>query len=294
MMELIKSSYKQEKVPHYSFRSFGIRLKLVQAVCQLVSKMISLVFIHIWSYRKKVILKNLRNAFPLLSMNEISRMMRAYYRHVGNLITESFLLGNVGKENIGEIVSYENLSLIHHLIKEKKDIVLMASHCGNWEYLLSLPLYVKCNVLAPYSPLSNNLLNEKLKKMRSKFGAKLISKSEWYRTAMKWRDNFPTIFAVIADQRPPEISKHNIDFLNQKTYVQSGAARIAQKRSCALVYMDVMKNGLNSYNFRFILISADAEKREENDLMNSYYKMLEKTIRRQPELWLWSHNRWKF
>ncbi|WP_138484195.1 lysophospholipid acyltransferase family protein [Dyadobacter bucti] len=259
-----------------------------------LSHLIFLVFAHIWPYRKKIIRKNLEACFPELSDGDIKSLSLRYYRHISDLIVETLLLANLENDDLRKLVSYENSSLIHQLINQKKDIVLIASHYGNWEYLFQLPLVADCTVLAAYSPVSNGYIDKKLKSIRSRFGIKLVPKSEWYRTALNRRGDEPTIFITIADQRPPKAAKQAVNFFGRTTYIQQGAARIAVRRNCAVVYADVEKDGRNKYKFTFRLITSNAVLSDENAIMKSYYEALETTIRRQPEWWLWSHNRWKF
>jgi KDO2-lipid IV(A) lauroyltransferase len=259
-----------------------------------LSCLIFLVFAHIWPYRKKIIRKNLEACFPELSDVEINTITLRYYRHISDLISETLLLANLKSENLKRLVSYENAASIQQLVAQKKDIVLIASHYGNWEYLFQLPLMADCEVLAAYSPISNLFFDKKLKSIRSRFGVGLVPKSEWYRTALNREKNRPTIFVTIADQRPPGSAGYVVNFFGRPTFIQQGAARIAIKRKCAVVYADVIKEGRNRYKFVFREITSDAVLTGENEIMKLYYQALEATIRRQPELWLWSHNRWKF
>jgi len=259
-----------------------------------LSHLIFLVFAYIWPYRKKIIRKNLEACFPELTDADINNLSLRYYRHISDLVVETLLIANLKNDVLEKLVSYENVSLIHQLVEQKKDIVLVASHYGNWEYLFQLPLVTDCKVLAAYSPVSNRYIDKKLKSIRSRFGIELVPKSEWYRTALNRRDDEPAIFITIADQRPPKSAGSSVNFFGRTTYIQQGAVRIASRRNCAVVYADVEKEGTNRYKFTFRLITSDAVFADEMEIMKSYYQALETTIRRQPELWLWSHNRWKF
>jgi len=40
-------------------------------------------------------------------------------------------------------------------------------------------------------------------------------------------------------------------------------------------------------------VSQHAAQEPENEITKQFFKMLEQTIRRQPEFYLWTHNRWK-
>jgi len=220
--------------------------------------------------------------------------LRACYRHLADLITEPVLMRLCRKRDRSRMVRYENVSLLRELLAKGSDVVLMASHYGNWEYLFSLPLIIDAEVLAVYSPVSPDFLNNTLKKLRSRFGISLIPKKEWCRQALKHASDRPAVFISVSDQRPAQAGNQTVRFMNQTTHVQSGAVRIAGRRAAAVVYLNVKKEERNSYHFRFELLAENASECSESELITAYYQQLEKTILRKPELWLWSHNRWKF
>jgi KDO2-lipid IV(A) lauroyltransferase len=271
-----------------------MRFRLALRGWRSLADVIFLVLVNLWPYRKSVILINLARCFPNLTEREVKQMVTGYFRHLADLIVAPLMISNLRRSELDQLIHYENMSLIKELLQENKSIVLMASHYGNWEYLLSLPLQTDCQVLAAYSPVSNKLINSWLCKMRSRFGIKLIPKSDWYRQALGWCSKTPAMFVTIADQRPPASGKYYLDFMNRKTFIQSGAARIAMHRNAAVVYLDVTREHRNAYRFWFSLITPEARQLGEAGIMEHYYKALETTIKRQPELWLWSHNRWKF
>ena len=273
-------------------QALGFRLAL--RGWQSLAALIFLFLVRIWPYRRNMVLVNMARCFPTRSEKEIGQMTRDYFRHLSDLVVEPLMLSNMKHSDLDRLVRYENTALLDRLLREKKHIVLMASHYGSWEYLFSLPLQTDAQVLAAYSPVSNRRVDGWLRKVRGRFGVMLVPKSEWYRKTMEWREDKPAIFVTIADQRPPESGKYYLHFMNRKTFVQSGAARIAVRRDCAVVYLDVTQSARHNYHFRFRLITAEARQLGEAGIMEHYYKALESTIQRQPALWLWSHNRWKF
>lgn len=293
-MEFAGRSYWRKKSLLFYFTPGQLYFILVRIGCHLFSDIFYVAFVYIWPYRKVLILKNTEKSFPHYSNSQKRQFLRKYYRHLADLITEPFLLSLCPERELHRLVRYENLSLVRNFLIEGKDVVLMAAHCGNWEYLLTLPLEIEAEIFAAYSPVSQRLLNNKLKSMRSRFGIKLIPKKDWYRQALKQEGNRPAIFLSVTDQRPAKPGGFNLMFLNQETNVQSGAARIALKRAASVVYVDVKKQSRNSYTFSFKVLSEDSQKSSEPALISAYYQCLENTILRQPELWLWSHNRWKF
>jgi len=47
------------------------------------------------------------------------------------------------------------------------------------------------------------------------------------------------------------------------------------------------------YHFEYFLLADDPKSLKEGELMQRYVKHLEENIRLQPEIYLWSHRRWK-
>lgn len=247
----------------------------------------------VFRYRIDIIAKNLEHCFPEISGQEQQTLIRSYYRHMADLIVEPFLISSLGSASIGTFVKYENMSVLNHLRRSGKDVVLLASHYGNWEYLFSLPLFTDYEVFAVYSPLSGQFLDKKMRKLRSQFGVKLVPKQDWCRYVLQRKSDKPTIFIMIADQRPALPCKHALRFFGQKTYVQAGIEKISRRLGCALVYLDTQNTGRHCYKYRFELLSGNAGEERAGWILDQYYSALERSIRGKPELWLWSHDRWK-
>jgi len=57
------------------------------------------------------------------------------------------------------------------------------------------------------------------------------------------------------------------------------------------VDMERIRRGYYTCTFR--LISKEPAKLEEFEITRKFFNMLEESIRRSPQYYLWSHNRWK-
>ncbi|WP_439556357.1 lysophospholipid acyltransferase family protein, partial [Dyadobacter sp.] len=225
-----------------------IGLGLALIFCRTLSGILFFVLSKIWHYRRKVVFDNLAASFPELSADQIKQTAHSYFRHLADLIAESLLIAHLTDRQLRALTRFENINLIQKLLREQKSIVLVASHVGNWEYLHLLPALTGCEVFAAYSPVTNQWIDKAFMQMRSRFGVQLIAKRDWYRFVLQRREKQPAIFITIADQRPEKPGEHCIHFLNQKTFFQPGAARLASKLDCALVYLDVSQTARNAYN----------------------------------------------
>jgi KDO2-lipid IV(A) lauroyltransferase len=280
------------KLLTFALPKWKFRFDLLRALCNTLSELLRLIFVYVFPYRKKVIEANISRAFPSVAGRDKSVFLKQYYRHLSELFTEFFLIHFSALRGVDALVRYENPGLPGNILNEGSDVVVLASHCGNWEYLLTLPQVADCEVITAYSPVSWKWLDKTLKQMRSRYGMKLVGKQAWYKYCLNYQSDKPAVYLSITDQRPVRKTKETVSFMNQKTFIQSGGARLAEQKGAVTFYLDVRKNQRNVYSFRFIEISDGTATAEQ--IMNRYFVCLETTVRRQPELWLWSHNRWKF
>lgn len=269
--------------------------KLLLLVAAGLSSLIYVFTFYVLKYRYKVIRKNLTTSFAVEREKNITGIISKYYRHLGDLVIEPFLYYLVSPARRKELATYTNPDLLDQFYREKKHVVLLASHYGNWEYLINLPKVVDFHVYTAYTPISNQRINNWILKMRSSLGVRLIPKQHFYRGALstlKQREN-PSLVVVIADQRPAGEAKHFVEFLGQKTQVQIGAERLAIASDSAVVYLECMKKSRFHYDYTFHLISEKSSKISPMQITDAYYDKLETNIYKAPALWLWSHDRWK-
>ena len=81
--------------------------------------------------------------------------------------------------------------------------------------------------------------------------------------------------------------------MNQDTPVFTGTEKIAKRTDSAVFYLHVRRVKRGKYNAHFEFMVDNAASLPDNELTNMYYKLLEDGIREQPNMWLWTHNRWK-
>lgn len=289
----IKSLFQRTKTA-LDFLLTGFYGQVLIVSAKMVSFLIFLFLRHVMAYRRSLIKENLSTSFPEKSKSEIKKLTTEYYSHMSDLIIEPFLFHLAPLSTRNSLANYTNPEMLDRLYGEQKQVVLFASHYGNWEYLINLPEATRYNVHTAYSPISNVLMNKTMIRLRSFFGMKLIPKNNFYRQAlslMNERINL-NLLIVIADQRPaPGNDKFHISFMNRQTAVQTGGERIAFVSKATVVYVECRKDARFKYNFTFAMMNSDPVKPLE--LTRAYYQILEKSLSHAPSYWLWSHNRWK-
>lgn len=247
---------------------------------------------YLIGYRKKVTYQNLRNAFPTKNELEIKRIAKAFYLHFCELFIESIKVLSISKKKAIARFEFDNIEVLHQLHDENKSAILYTAHLGNWEWYAFLPLHIKQQMLSFYQQQSSSYFNGLSLIMRSRFNNICLESKTAYKQllAINKKGN-PTITFMLGDQSPMRNSSMEwTTFLNQKTAFLIGADRIAKKADLALIYPHIRKTDKGRYRVNFIMMN---NRQDAAPVIEEYAQLLENNIKEQPEIWLWTHRRWK-
>ena len=248
----------------------------------------------LFRYREKVILNNLNNSFPNYSKSKIKALKYSIYNHLGQLIAECIKAISINKKEIERRVIFSNPELIQTYLNQNKDVIMVLGHYGNWEWaLLATSNHFKQELVGIYKPLSSKFWNQKLKKIRTKFGATLITMNDSYRYILNNKEH-AKIIGIIADQTPSKDQlNYWIDFLNQKTPVFLGTEKLAKKLNCPVIFTHIEPIKRGKYKISYELITDSPQNYPDGEITNLHSRLLQDKITEKPQYWLWSHRRWK-
>jgi len=250
---------------------------------------------YVIGYRKEVVYQNLRNSFPNKSDTEIKKIRKEYYHYLCDLTLETFKTLTISKSAMLKHCSLnpETVKLFTKLAEEKKSFILVMGHFGNWEWAgNSFSLLRLHQLYVIYHPLSNKYFDGLMYRMRTRFGTKLIPMKDTYRE-MSARKNELSATAFIADQTPSPEGAFWTTFLNQDTPVFKGTEKIAQRMNYPIVYVRVNRVKRGYYEISTELLFENPAKTLPDEVSKAHTKALENDIIEHPEIWLWSHRRWK-
>jgi len=248
-------------------------------------------------YRKAVIRMNLRESFPEKSEEELRKIARGYYHFFCDYIVETIKMMTISKENIRRRLTFKGTELVDEIVESGQSCAVYLGHLCNWEWVTSLPLWVtpKAQCGQIYHPLENKEFDRLFLYSRQRFGATCIAMQDTLREIVNYRSkNQPVVIGYISDQVPFWTNIHHwVDFLHHDTPVLTGTERIAKKVNHAVFFLDVHRVRRGYYEAEFKLMTREPQKMDDFEITDIYFKLLEESIRRAPEFWLWSHNRWK-
>ncbi|HDO27972.1 MAG TPA: lipid A biosynthesis acyltransferase [Bacteroidetes bacterium] len=274
------------------FASFAL-LPLV--LLYFFSDFLAFVIRHIIQYRKKIIVANLRKCFPEKNEKEIKKISRKFYRNLSDLIVELIKSQRITPEQFDKRVVFKNQEVLDDLYSEKKSVFALLGHCGNWEWAGNkIALFLKHDGGAIYKPLLDKFFDDYMVKQRQKYKETLmIDYRKVFRTLVALKDKLMTVF-VLADQSPARDEMgYFINFFGHQTAFYGGTEKVARALNYAVLYLDVSRVRRGFYEVEIKTITKNAKETKEGFITSEYVRLLENTIRNQPDNWLWSHKRWK-
>ena len=266
-------------------------------VFYLISDLAYPIVYYIIRYRRRLVRGNLQCSVPEKSEREIVRIEKAFYHNLCDIFVESFKCLNISDEEMRKRVEVVNYELPERIAAEGKNIFMLLGHCGCWEWVQEVCMRYKnprknCEI---YKHIENRYFASLMHEIRSRWDTEQIEMTLAVRTLLRWNAaGKPFLCGFLQDQRPYTKYKDTITFLNQPTRIVPSAEEIAKKVNAKLVYLDIEKTSRGHYRLTFQDMTLPEEfKHKPYPLSELYFRLLEKTIRKQPEIWLWSHNRWR-
>ena len=263
----------------------------------LFSDALYLVVYHLIGYRKRVVRSNLTSSFPDKSEEELRQVERRFYHWFCDYLVETVKLATISEGELRRRMEFRGIEKLDECINRGQSCAIYLGHYGNWEWVTSLQLWIspKGQCCQVYHVLENPYFDKMFLKLRQRFNSLCIPMAETLRELVRYRQKGqPVVIGYISDQVPFWNNIHHwCDFLNHDTPVLTGSERIVRKLGQAAFYLDMSRTRRGYYVGEFKLITHEADKLPPYAVTDSYFRQLEQSIRRAPELWLWTHNRWK-
>lgn len=272
---------------------FGTILGWMPSVVLLILADILYIFLYrIFRYRVKVTKKNLLLSFPQMSNRERKSIERRFYLYLMDIFIETLSLIGMSKDRITKRMEFfDNEEFDREC--EKGSVIVAMAHYASWEWPISYAYRTKSKLMPVYHTLRSSWADKLFYNMRSLSGAKPVSMRAVGRKMVEMKDE-KIILALIADQTPPAIEKSEwVTFLNQDTIFFSGIETFSRRYNMPVFFFDIDCVKRGRYQGRFVKLYDGVEDVEQYEITRRYIRFLEKKIINKPELWMWSHKRWK-
>jgi KDO2-lipid IV(A) lauroyltransferase len=248
---------------------------------------------YILGYRKTVVRYNLNIAFPEKSAQEKKAIEKKFYRNFTDNFIETLKILSGGAKYASDHLKMDNTILEEEFRKGKK-LQFHLGHNFNWEmanvgatHCLSYPIIVV------YMPVQSKVFDRIMLKLRTRSNNSMVPATDMKNAMIPFRDK-QYLLVLVADQVPGDVSKaYWLNFFGRPTPFLRGPERGAAAGNLSVAFGQIYKVKRGHYRLEYELCTSDAASLEKGELTRKYARFLEKVIRQHPEVWLWSHRRWK-
>ena len=241
---------------------------------------------------KQTILNNIKNALPNTNKADLELIIQSMWENYGRILAEYVFLKDFRKEKLNDYLEIEGKEHLNKVRDSNEQVVFVSGHFNNFELMAMQIEKSGINLAAIYRPLNNIFLNGIMEKIRKKYICKNQIKKgrSGTRELLKSFNNKNSI-ALMIDQRVSEGEKSN--FFGQDAFTTTIPAQLVKKFGCKIVPIHIER--YNDFYFKMKVEEPINYNKDStiDEITLSLNKLLENMILKNPEQWIWSHNRWK-
>lgn len=255
-----------------------------------------LLITYVIKYRKKVTIENIRLSFPEKNEKEIYILYKQYQFHLTQIAAEMLKMITMSRKNLQKRYFCSNPEIVNHYFDQGKSVILVSSHYNNWEWMvLALDSMFFHHGIGVGKANSNKDFEIMINRARTRYGTEVVFADHVRETFERYiESNTPCAYMMLSDQSPNNLKKaYYTTFLNQDSAMIYGAEYFAKKYDFPVFYYQVIKEKSGYYHVELELITEKPLETVYGEITEKYVQLLEKTIKNQPQYWLWSHRRWK-
>ncbi|MEP6594618.1 MAG: lipid A biosynthesis acyltransferase [Ginsengibacter sp.] len=265
------------------------------AVLYFISDGIYFFIFYVFGYRRKIVVANLKIAFPGKPDKELQNISKQFYHNLADTFVEIMKLISMSDKKFHKRCRGD-FSVVENLISQGKNVQIHTGHQFNWEFgglfmskvIKTIPTY------AIYMPIKNTAIEKLFLKIREKYGAIFIKATEFKEKREQiFKDRF--VFILAADQNPGKpAAAYWQNYFSRPAPFITGPEIGAIKNNTAVVFVRsrILKRG--HYVLECKLCTEDGATTCQGEITRAFRNFLEDIITEEPHNYLWTHRRWKW
>ena len=244
-------------------------------------------------FRSKNLIKtNIQRAIPKINTSKIKSITKDMWNNYGRTLSEYMFLKGFRNDQFRSNINITGKEILQKIKLEKTPVIFVSGHFSNFELMAMEIEKSGVNLSAIYRPLNNIFLNILMERIRKKYICKNQIKkgTSGVRELLRLYKKGYSI-ALMIDQRVSQGIKSN--FFNKKASTTSIPAQFVKKFKCDVVPIYIER--INDINFKITIKKPIkfSDYSTIDGITNDLNKVLQDMIIKNPEQWIWTHNRWK-
>ena len=262
-------------------------------ILYLLSSVIYGILYYIVGYRREIVKSNLATAFPEKSAEERKRIEKQFYKNFVDNFIETLKLFSGGNKFASKHFKGD-ATLMEEQFQKGNKCQFHLGHNFNWELAnLAVSSITSYPLLLVYMPLNSPVFDKIFFKMRSSSGNTMMPATDMKNSMIPYR-NSQYLLGLVADQVPGDMSRaYWLNFFGKPTPFTRGPERGARAANLSVLFAQIYKTKRGHYQLEYELCTEDPSSLPEGEITRRYVKYLERVIHQHPDMWLWSHRRWK-
>ena len=241
----------------------------------------------------KISYSNIGKAFPDLKDNQKNHILKKMWNNYGAILAEYMFIKKFRTDlKFQKRIKVINKEVLEKIILNKKPVIFVSGHFNNFELMAMQIEQSGIDLAAIYRPLNNNFLNPIMEKIRKKYICKHQIKKgiSGTKELLKcFRKNIS--IALMIDQRVSEGIA--CKFFNQEALTTTIPAQFVKKFNTEIIPVHIERFNENNFTIEFSNPLDFSDDESIYDITLKLNKVLEKMILKNPDQWIWTHNRWK-
>ncbi len=242
---------------------------------------------------KSIIFSNLSRAFPNLDKIEKKKILKKMWFNYGNIFAEYMFIKKFRNDPIiSRNILIENQYILEKIKTESKPVIFISGHFNNFELMAMQIEKAGIDLAAIYRPLNNKYLNPLMESIRKKYICrKQIKKGISGTKELLLNFKKGTSIALMIDQRVSQGIKCNL--FGEKALTTTIPAQFVKKFGSKIIPVYIERKNNEIFKITFYHPLELSKNTSEELITLKLNKCLEEMIKKNPDQWIWSHNRWK-
>jgi KDO2-lipid IV(A) lauroyltransferase len=240
--------------------------------------------------RRKVVLDNLRKAFPEWTERERLQTARTSLRHLGLNFIEYSYLPFLNRDNVDRYFEFHGLGVFEEALAKRKGVLLLTLHLGHGD-LCAAALAVKGYPMVMVSKFFKvQWLNDLWFGMRERVGMKFVGPRNSSFQLLRALKNGSAVIIPLDQFTGPPIGVRT-KFFGIETGTAAGFAIMANRSEAPVISVYAVRKPDGRHAIHFV-----REMKEQGTaslVTQSFNDELESFVRLHPDQWMWLHKRWK-
>lgn len=272
--------------------------KLPFRVLYFISDVFYILIYHVIGYRKDVVRKNIKIAYPEISEEKLKETEKKFYHHFCDIFIEMVKSISITEQELLERYRFTNMEVAGQYLNHKRDMILCFGHYASYEWAVSMHIHYHNKGFGIYKRIKNKYFDKMIRDIRGRWKTELIVNKEArvkIAEVLEEEHEDAVMFGFIMDQSPSnDRNKHWAPFCNVKTPFFTGVEEIAKEHNLPVVFLATKKVKRGYYEGTYKVLAENPNDFKDYEITDMFAKALEEQIDIAPEFYFWTHKRFKF